>query len=103
MVILIYRTYETITPESAEDGETADSGFLSENEPCTFRELVSLLEGGEPSSYPRAGLRDWVTHDAGTDYRTGEETRNSIHYSRDNPPRAEKYWLKALHAAGCRT
>ena len=101
-MILINRTYETITRESAEDGDNADSGFLSKNEPCTFRKLVGLLEGGEASSYPRAGLGDWVTHDGGTDYRTGEETRNSIHYSRDNPPRAAKYWVKALRAAGYR-
>jgi hypothetical protein len=99
-MILINRTFEIVTPESAECGDVAESGFLSQDEPCGFRELVNLLQGGEPSSYPCKGAtRDWVTQDQGETER-GERESHSIHYSRKNHPRAAKYWRKAFIAAG---
>ena len=101
MTILINRCFEIVTEESAENGEAAESGFLSQDEPCSFRELVELLRGGDPSSWPRAGATsDWVTQDRGQDYLTGDHETHSIHYSRANHPRTAKYWRKAFIAAG---
>ena len=42
-MILISRTYNITTEESAEHGEHAEDGFIVEDEPVTFRELVSLM------------------------------------------------------------
>lgn len=103
MTILVSETFETVT----EDGDAADSGFIYEDEPMTFRELVAWMRGGEPSSYPSCGLpHDWVTQDQGETrafFERGERESHSIHYSRKNPARKAKYWAKAMRAAGvCR-
>lgn len=101
--ILVNRTFATVTPESAELGDFADSGFDFENQEYTFRELVELMENHpEPSSAPciDPGMNDWFTSYPETCYRTGEETSYSIHFSRKNPTRMEKYWTKAAIMAG---
>jgi hypothetical protein len=101
-MIRINRTYEIVTPESAEDGETADSGFLAENESVSFRELVCLMESHPvPScSRPDGSPHDWLSTYPSQDYRDCSETTESLHYSRQNSPRAEKYWRKAMVFAG---
>lgn len=95
----ISKTYQTITPESAEDGDFADSGFEFENVEYTFRELVGeMREYLETSSYPLSnGENDfWVSSGfETTDYATGEETSYSLHFDRSNPERLRKYWRKA--------
>lgn len=102
-MILVSQTYETVTPESAEDGEAAERGYRWENVPHTFRELVALMrEHGEPSD---GRLQDdgitgtwFTTAEPAYDhayYERGEETTTSIHYSRDNLARSAKYWAKA--------
>lgn len=104
MTILINRTFEIVTEESAEDGDCAESGFLSQDEPVTFKELVELLEGGEPSSWPATGCtHDWVTQDQGETrewFESGERESHSIHYSKKNPPHNDRYWRLAFKAAG---
>ena len=103
MPILIHRTYSEVTPESAENGETSDSGFIIENEPCTFRELVDYFDTHrEPSCAPARGDTDeWYSSGYEVqDYSTGEERETTIHYSRKNPARMEKYWRKAAIVAG---
>jgi len=101
-MILISRTYEIVTPESAEEGEAAESGFLSEGEAVTFRELVSLMrEHPNPSCYPARGEAfEWLSSYPEADYRDASETTESLHYARENPARRAKYWRKAMMAAG---
>lgn len=101
-MILISRTFEVITPESAENGEVAESGFLAESESVTFRELVSLMESHpNPSCYPPSGdANEWLLSHPSQDYRDRSETTESLHFSRENPPRMAKYWRKAMRAAG---
>ena len=101
-MILISRTFEVVTPESAEEGEVADSGFLVESESVTFRELVSLMESHpNPSAYPPSGdSGEWLSSHLETNYHDASETTESLHYSRENPPRRLKYWRKAMRAAG---
>jgi hypothetical protein len=75
-------TFETVTPESAENGEAADSGFISEETTDDFRAMASLLACTEPSDYPLPadGSRVWYTQlDSDIDYRTGAEERRSYH------------------------
>ncbi len=102
-MILISRTFETVTPESAEDGEVAESGFVSISEPVTFRELVSLMRDHPvPSCYPPRGEAfEWLSTYGEESFRDGYEVRTeSLHFDRSNPPRRLKYWRKAMRAAG---
>ncbi len=105
MPLIISKTYEVITPESAEHGDAEERGFIFESEPHTFRELVDLLQrlgACSPSSWPvRCGDHFWVsTIDPERDYRTGADTYYSVHLDRANSPRAAKYWYKACKRAG---
>lgn len=103
-MILINRSFEIVTDESAAHGEAAESGLLASNESVGFRELVSLLQDGEPSDWPALGdTGSWVTHDQGETrayFELGERESRSIHYSRDNPPHNARYWRLAFIAAG---
>ena len=101
-MILISRTFDTVTPESAESGDVAESGFLVESESVTFRELVSLMESHpNPSCHPPRGeTYEWLSSYPETNYHDCSETTESLHYSRENPPRMAKYWRKAMRAAG---
>jgi len=101
-MILISRTFEVVTPESAEDGEATESGFLSEGEAVTFRELVSLMRGHPlPSCYPARGEAfEWLSSHSETDYRDCSNRTESLHLDRSNHPRTLKYWRKAMIAAG---
>ncbi len=101
--ILLNRCYSTVTPESAEHGDFEDTGFVYENTEFTFRELVrELREFTSLSSSPSSGsISDWAcTGFEASDYSTGEEREETLHFSRENPERLQKYWSKALRAAG---
>ena len=101
-MIYVHQTFEVITPESAEDGEAASSGFEFQDMPHTFRQLVELMEAHpEPSQWPctQPGAWVWFTSEDDTDPRTGEARRTSIHFSKKNDARALKYWAKAYACA----
>lgn len=99
--ILINITYAETTPDSAEIGDFSDQGFVKENQRVTFKELVALMKiyrnacaSGEP------GITWWFSCGwFNKDSKTNTEREESIHYSRDNPPNCEKYWLKAANIA----
>lgn len=101
--IFITRTFEEITPESAEDGEFSDNGIIAGCEEVTFRELVSLMEShNEASQSPNNGGTN-VWYSTGfyvDDYATGTEINESIHYHKDNAPNVAKYWKWAAKFAG---
>ena len=101
-MIIISRTFEVVTPESAEEGEVADSGFLAESESVTFKELVSMMRDyPNPSAYPPSGdANEWLSSYPSQDFRDCSETTEYLHYCRENPPRRAKYWRKAMLAAG---
>lgn len=81
-----------------------EGGFLTQNDPIGFRDLVYMMtrEGfRNPSSYPPSGsMFEWLATDTETDYRTGENSYKTLHYSMKNHPRKVKYWKKAMKAAG---
>lgn len=101
-MILINRTYSVVTPESAENGEEAESGMLATNEAVTFRELVSIMQDHPvPSCWPAGGSTyEWLSCHPEHDYRDCSDETRSIHFSRENKPDAAKYWRKAMIAAG---
>jgi len=100
---MIDKTFEVITEESAENGESSDAGFSAINEKVSFRDLVNLMaeKYTHPSQYPVArSTRVWFTSEVDQDYRTGEYRSESIHFSSDNPTFKAKYWIKAMGFAG---
>jgi hypothetical protein len=100
--ILINRTYAETTPESAEIGDFSDTGFIEQDEQVTFRQLVELMRDyPHASQSPHDGNID-VSHSTSwytSDYRTGTNRGESIHYSHNNTPNCAKYWRLAHKAA----
>lgn len=95
MPIIISETYETVTPESAEHGDIADSGFWYQDQPYTFRELVDYIShAGFVFPSESHGTPRWLSTDWDTDYRTGEGEMRSIHPAKDRI--SQKYWRKAV-------
>lgn len=93
---IFHVTYDLITPESAERGDTSDNGFVTAGEwktsvkdkwgknaaaiqavsGLTLREALELCS-------PQEDCGSWFSEvDSRTDYATGEEERRSLH-----PPR----------------
>lgn len=101
--IIISRTYSEITPESAENGEFSDRGFITEHEKISFSRLVRLLKVcNQPSQLPNDGGTN-VSYSTGfyiDDYATGTESEETIHYHKDNAPNVAKYWKWAAKFAG---
>ena len=106
MAMKLTRTFEVITPESAENGEYADSGFDFQSEPFTFRELISIIDRDgfrECSCWPASGnVNEWLNTTPEQNYHDGSYTSYSLHFDRDNDPRYAKYWAKAVRYATAR-
>lgn len=100
--ILINRTFCEVTPESAEQGDFSEHGFIEEGQEVSFSELVSLMrEHNDPSNSPTDGdINTWFsTYPFTSDYQTGTERTESIHFSKDNTDNAAKYWVLARKIA----
>lgn len=101
----ITKTYDIVTPESAEQGDYAETGWEDEQgatiEPdaydleeyeTEFAAVVALAvkhigHGVEPSDWPRCcpGHTWYTDSDGDTDYRTGAVTRYSYHLKNFTP------------------
>lgn len=101
-MLLISKTYFTMSPESADNGVCEDTGFVFENEEYSFRELVEAMrEYNSCSCLPSSGaVYEWLSNNPEIEYQTGEEITESIHFSKENHVRKQKYWAKAMYAAG---
>ena len=93
-------TYEIITPESAENGEAEEIGFVFEGEECTAKELAHYIERygfTEPSE--SSGVPRWLTSEKyREDYRTWEVENRSIHPGRDK--QSQRVWRQVLTITG---
>ncbi|NBW19467.1 MAG: hypothetical protein EBR82_66980 [Caulobacteraceae bacterium] len=71
-------------------------------EQVSFRELVQEMRRFSlVSCSPAIGATyEWLLTEPAPDYMTGDEITETLHFDHDNPPRAAKYWRKAMHAAG---
>jgi hypothetical protein len=81
---MVGKTYEIVTPESAEEGDAEERGWVFDAKPMTLRETLREIEkqGGEPDSspVPRKGTQLTIYQtDGNVNYRTGAETRTAIH------------------------
>ncbi len=98
--ILVSRCFSEITSESAENGDTSDTGFVYESEPFTFSELVREISQG---GFVRESLTEWLCTGYHTeDYRTGTEREETLHFARENPAHLRKWFELALKFATCR-
>lgn len=92
-------TYQVVTPESAEEGDFADSGF--EFKDRKYKYLEELVDGVHDkswiewsSSHPQPG--DWITSEGEPNYRDGSNTSYGLHIKRvDGKPltKAEMQFL----------
>lgn len=101
--IIINRTYSEITPESVEDGDFSDNGFITEREEISFRELVCLMREHPYPSASGMDINKNVWFSSGfqiTDFSDGTEREECIHFHSDNVPMIEKYWKRAAEFAG---
>lgn len=100
-------TYDVTTPESAENGEYAESGYvvpggwrfsasMAANDvvSMSLRDAVQLAGGGFEDSG-----RWFTTVDTETNYRTGAETRYSIHPPRTITPASYRRLARLLKAS----
>jgi len=99
-------TYDIVTPESAEHGDVAELGFISEN--VSLREAIALtletrtpyvdgVEAVEASEYPFTRPR-WVTITNGREFYTGACESRSLHFPESITPASRKRIARFL---GC--
>lgn len=99
-MILVNKTFCETTPESLEYSEFSNWGFLCENVEISFRELIDELEKHRnPSCFPiQSSINTWFSSDFEIEnYSTMTERQESLHYSKNNNARSEKYWKKAIN------
>lgn len=97
MSITISKTFTVAAIGADDEPEDIESGFMFEDEPYSFRQLVDELSGFPHPSCSH-GTPRWVTDDGDQDLITGEITTCSLHPGRD--AQSQRYWAKACRAAG---
>ena len=92
-------TYEIVTPESAEHGDTAESGFEFKAYPHTAHDLANLIKR-DGFLYPSTsrGVPGWLSDGGDTDPHTGDTTTKSIHPGRD--AQSQRVWARVLRICG---
>jgi hypothetical protein len=77
---LILTTYDIVTPESAEEGDTADCGWIDdEGVKHSVQSAIAMLKHCEPSA-THFWRGTWYTvYDYHTDYATGAVESRSYH------------------------
>ena len=97
---------ETVTPESAEDGEAASTDYM---DGLTFREAFDAFTdadceagGREANCSPlsRDYPPDWFTAYGSMDYRTGETVNTSLHVPRHVTPASRLRIARLLRVHG---
>ncbi len=99
--ILISKTFQVVTNESAREGDFAKTGFEYKDRYFSFRELIDEISGCCETSNGRnpGGWSEhtWVsTEPQIEDCSTDETIGYSFHFSRKNASRKAKYWIAAL-------
>ena len=96
-IMKMNKTYETITPESAEKGEVAERGFIFKDKEMTFSEICQMIEedGYIHPSDSNDYCPRWISTEGETDYRTGEETIYSLHPDLTDPE-SRLLWAAAV-------
>ena len=79
---IVQKTFEVVTTASVAMGEAEDRGFIFEDEPMTLGELIQELKQLDHLSSTHVDGRTWAIGYPQTDYRTGDETTESIHVTK---------------------
>lgn len=99
--ISVSMTYSEWTPESAENGDESDSGFVFESKRLSFKELVDLMRDNS-LSFSWTGS-DWLSREPYViSYATGLMREESLHFDKSNPPHLWKWFALAEKVASCR-
>ena len=91
-------SYDIVTPESAEDGDAAERGYVAEN--VSLRDALqdftrgrtSLADGGD-------GLEiggDWHTYRHGMEFETGAYETRYLHFPRTITPASHARLVRLL-------
>lgn len=97
-------TYEIVTPESAENGDAEERGFiaeavtLSEAVRCLFETRTVELAGAtgiEANEWPVTAPR-WVTVYNSAEYRTGACENRSIHFPENMTAARRRHLARVL-------
>lgn len=101
LTFTVSRTYSETTPESAEDGDSSDEGFVYKDEQQSFREVVSALrECSEVSQCPVTTGHAWAsTEYTVIDYQTGTDRSESIHVNAINGKEPTAHQMRRLFRA----
>lgn len=99
-MILLNRTFSEVSEESAQNGDTSDAGFIEENQPYTFKDLIDILKNHPYKSSSRVNRWTWFETETSQDMHSGDYRTEAVHYSRENLPSSEKYWIKAVNYLG---
>lgn len=77
----VSKTYSVVTPESAKDGDYAETGFEWEDKKMTLSDVLSEINelGFYENLQGRGGSESLYGVDSDTDYKTGEETTYALH------------------------
>lgn len=82
-MFLVNKTYETVTPESAEQGDAEDRGFVFEDKKMSPESLASEIRSENYSEWSSSDKTGWITaYDEDGDFRTGERTNYSLHFKK---------------------
>lgn len=104
--VLFSVTYEIVTPESAEHGDAAESGYITEGS-CLYdaiqdvrRTRTSRVDGVaavETDVSPMRGQRvSWVTVINGMEFGTGAQESRSLHIPESVTPASSRRIAKLL-------
>ncbi len=108
MPALFNVTYEIVTPESAENGDTEENGFIAERVPLreaihlvneTRTEHVSGVKCIETDEYP-VRSPSWITVVNGMEFLTGAQESRSLHMP-DNLTPASRLRIARLLGVRC--
>ncbi len=79
-MFLVNKTFEVITPESAEEGDAEERGFEFEDKQMSPESLASEIKNQGYSEWSNSDKTGWITYyDEEGDYRTGERINYSLH------------------------
>ena len=95
----VSRTYDVVTPESAERGDFTESGFVFEKTAMTLKQVFSELRslGYFENLQDTCNSQSLYSADADIDYRDGSETREALHI--DASPRVMRRLTRLLKTA----
>ena len=108
MEALFNVSYEIVSPESAECGESAESGFICEG--CSLRDALELVREtrtsdcdgilGIEANDSRIDQARWITIHNGMEFFTGCYENRSIHFPESLTPSTRRRIARILGAYG---